>query len=121
MRSTIKNRFQPKKDAHENVNEGLMQKVAETVSLEQKLDLARGKNRKAIHKLERHKTLTETAKGYIDGPESQESKFFRQSYPYIPRLGNLSQGSERAVFFGKTKKIVFEFWRSRFPASLKYR
>ena len=52
-----------------------MQKVAETVTLEQKLDLARGKNRKAIHKLERHKTLTETAKGYVDGPESQESKF----------------------------------------------
>ena len=66
--------FNPKKDAHENVNEGLMQKVAETVTLEQKLDLARGKNRKAVHKLERHKNLTETAKGYVDGPESQESK-----------------------------------------------
>lgn len=66
------------KDAHENVNDGLMQKVAETVTLEQKLDLARGKNRKAVHKLERHKNLTETAKGYVDGPESQENLTTRE-------------------------------------------
>lgn len=63
----------------------MIKKVAETVSLEQQLDIARGQNRAAIHRQKRHQDLTKTAKGYADGPEAVEDITTRENVirPYV--------------------------------------
>ena len=67
------------------MNSGLIKKVSETVALEQKIDLARGKNRAATHRQQRHQDLTKTAKGYADGPEAVEDITTREKVtrPYV--------------------------------------
>jgi len=85
IKKTIGDCYQKQKIAHDNVNAGLIKKVAETVSLEQQLDIARGKNRAAIHRQQRHQDLTKTAKGYADGPEAVEDITTREKVtrPYV--------------------------------------
>jgi len=85
IKKTIGDCYMRQKNAHDNVNAGLIRKVAETVSLEQQLDIARGQNRAAIHRQKRHQDLTKTAKGYADGPEAVEDITTREHVvrPYV--------------------------------------
>lgn len=85
IKKTIGDCYMRQKNAHDNVNAGLIKKVAETVSLEQQLDIARGQNRAAIHRQKRHQDLTKTAKGYADGPEAVEDITTRENVirPYV--------------------------------------
>jgi len=80
IKKSIQDCYTRQKNAHDNVNNGLINKVSETVALEQQLDLARGKNRTAIHRQDRHKFLTEVSKGYASGPEAQEQITTRESF-----------------------------------------
>jgi len=85
IKTTIGDCYMRQKIAHDNVNSGLIKKVSETVALEQKIDLARGKNRAATHRQQRHQDLTKTAKGYADGPEAVEDITTREKVtrPYV--------------------------------------
>nr|CAB3228133.1 coiled-coil domain-containing protein 105 [Phallusia mammillata] len=56
------------KMAHMTVNNGMTQKIAETVTLTQHLQVNHGENRAAIHRSQRHYDLTEKAQGYSLGP-----------------------------------------------------
>ncbi|CAK8674886.1 tektin-like protein 1 [Clavelina lepadiformis] len=58
------------KMAHMTVNNGMTQKIAETVTLTQHLQVNHGENRAAIHRSQRHYDLTEKAQGYTLGPVS---------------------------------------------------
>lgn len=49
---------------HKSVNNGLVQKVAETVSLKQQLELAKAENRHSLHKAQRWYDATEMAWEY---------------------------------------------------------
>jgi len=80
IKKSIQDCYTRQKNAHEDVNNGLVTKVAETVALEQQLDLARGKNRTAIHRQDRHKFLTEVSRGYASGPEAKEQITTRESF-----------------------------------------
>jgi len=85
IKKTVGDCYMRQQSAHDNVNAGLIKKVAETVSLEQQLDIARGKNRASIHRQTRHHDLTKTAKGYADGPEAVEDITTREhvTRPYV--------------------------------------
>lgn len=54
--------------AHKSVNDGLTSKVAESVSLKQHLQVAKGENRHALHRAQRWYDSTEKAWGYTRGP-----------------------------------------------------
>lgn len=58
------------RDAHEAVNQGLTQKVAETINLKQHLDIASGENRHATHRSQRWYDVTEHAWWQTRGPVS---------------------------------------------------
>jgi len=58
------------KSAHRSVNSGLTAKVAETVTLKQHLQVAKGENRHALHRAQRWYDNTEKAWGYTLGPVS---------------------------------------------------
>jgi len=85
IKKTIGDCYMRQKAAHDNVNNGLIKKVAETVALEQQIDIARGKNRAATHRQQRHQDLTRTARGYADGPEAVEEITTRENFtrPYV--------------------------------------
>nr|XP_002120394.1 coiled-coil domain-containing protein 105 [Ciona intestinalis] len=70
IRDTIDRCQSEQKMAHMTVNNGLTQKVAETVTLTQHLQVNHGENRAAIHRSQRHYDLTEKAQGYSLGPVS---------------------------------------------------
>lgn len=52
-----------KRAAQKSVNDGLTQKVAETVGLRQQLEMASGQNRHAIHRAQRWYNTTEKTWG----------------------------------------------------------
>ncbi|XP_064616215.1 tektin-like protein 1 [Liolophura sinensis] len=56
------------KAAHKSVNDGLTQKLAETVTLKQHLGVSLGENRHAVHRAHRFLDSTEKARGYTLGP-----------------------------------------------------
>ncbi|CAH3148704.1 unnamed protein product [Porites evermanni] len=56
------------KAAHQSVNDGLTQKVAETVTMKQHLLVGAGETRMAIHRSKRWYDATEMALGYTLGP-----------------------------------------------------
>jgi len=58
------------KELADKVHWSLAQKVAETVSLEQRLTSAECVNRSLMNKLDRKVLMTECSKGYLLGPES---------------------------------------------------
>jgi len=68
LTDTINKVDQMQKVAHKSVNDGLTGKVAETVTLKQHLDVAKGENRHAIHRAQRWFDSTEKAWGYSLGP-----------------------------------------------------
>ncbi|CAG5135213.1 unnamed protein product [Candidula unifasciata] len=57
-----------KQAAQKSVNEGLVQKVAETVTLKQHINLGIGENRHALNRAQRWYDSTERALGYTLGP-----------------------------------------------------
>ncbi|XP_006822555.1 tektin-like protein 1 [Saccoglossus kowalevskii] len=61
---------QLQRSAHKSVNDGLTQKLAETIALKQHLQVQSGENRAAVHRAQRWFDATEKAKGYTLGPES---------------------------------------------------
>lgn len=56
------------KAAHKSVNDGMTQKLSETVTLKQHLGVTLGENRHAIHRAQRWYDATERARGYTMGP-----------------------------------------------------
>lgn len=56
------------KAAHKSVNDGLTQKVAETITLKQHLGVGLGENRHGIHRAQRWYDATDKARGYTVGP-----------------------------------------------------
>ncbi|CAL1547406.1 unnamed protein product [Lymnaea stagnalis] len=68
LRCTIDRVDKLKQAAHKSVNEGLTQKVAETITLKQHLNLGVGENRHALHRAQRWYDATEKAFGYTQGP-----------------------------------------------------
>ncbi|KAK3088909.1 hypothetical protein FSP39_025307 [Pinctada imbricata] len=56
------------KAAHKSVNDGLTQKVAETITLKQHLGVSLGENRHGIHRAQRWYDASEKARGYTLGP-----------------------------------------------------
>lgn len=71
IRDAIENTQQLQQAAHRAVNDGLNQKVAETITLKQHLTVAAGENRHSIHRAQRWYDSTEKALGYTIGPELQ--------------------------------------------------
>ncbi|XP_071096356.1 tektin-like protein 1 [Haliotis cracherodii] len=68
LRETIDRAERLQKAAHKSVNDGLTQKVAETVTLKQHLGVGLGENRHAIHRAQRWYDSTERARGNALGP-----------------------------------------------------
>ncbi|CAG5118952.1 unnamed protein product [Candidula unifasciata] len=68
IRCTIDRIDTLKQTAHNKVNQGLTQKVAETVTLKQYLNLGLGETRHALHRAQRWYDATEKAHGYTLGP-----------------------------------------------------
>merc|ERR1711892_699689 len=62
----------------EKVNHSLMEKVAATAILNQRLSSAQCQNRAVQNKLQRHKEMTKQSEGYLTGPENQEDIELRQ-------------------------------------------
>ncbi|XP_064649719.1 tektin-like protein 1 isoform X2 [Lineus longissimus] len=56
------------KAAHASVNDGLLQKLSETVTLRQHLNVGSGENRHAVHRAQRWYDATEKARGNAMGP-----------------------------------------------------
>lgn len=56
------------KAAHKSVNDGITQKVAETITLKQHLGVGLGENRHGIHRAQRWYDATDKARGYTMGP-----------------------------------------------------
>lgn len=56
------------KAAHKSVNDGITQKVAETITLKQHLGVSLGENRHGIHRAQRWYDATDKARGYTMGP-----------------------------------------------------
>lgn len=54
--------------AHKSVNDGMTQKLSETVTLKQHLTVSYGENRHAIQRAQRWYDATERARGYTMGP-----------------------------------------------------
>lgn len=68
IRETIDRCVSEQKDMHLTVNNGMTQKIAETTTLTQHLQVNHGENRAAIHRSQRHYDLTDKAQGYSLGP-----------------------------------------------------
>lgn len=78
LRDTIDQIEKLKQAAHKSVNDGLTQKVAETETLRQHLDITHGENRHAIHRAQRWFDTTQRARGYTLGPEMYADLFTRE-------------------------------------------
>lgn len=68
LRDTIDQIERLQAAAHKSVNDGLTQKVAETMTLKQHLGVTHGENRHAIHRAQRWFDATERARGFTLGP-----------------------------------------------------
>lgn len=78
LRATIDRVDRLKQAAHQSVNEGIVQKVAETYTLKQHLNLGLGENRHALHRAQRWYDNTERAFGYTLGPASYSDLTLRE-------------------------------------------
>lgn len=70
IRDTIDKCVSEQRTTHLSVNNGMTQKIAETSTLTQHLQVNHGENRAAIHRSQRHYDMTEKAQGYTLGPVS---------------------------------------------------
>lgn len=68
LKDTIERTEKLTKAAHKSVNDGLTQKLSETVTLKQHLTVGLGENRHAFHRAQRWYDATERARGYTMGP-----------------------------------------------------
>lgn len=68
IRSTIDRCVSEQKNMHLTVNNSMTQRIAETITLTQHLQVNHGENRAAIHRSQRHYDLTDRAQGYTLGP-----------------------------------------------------
>ncbi|KAK7502565.1 hypothetical protein BaRGS_00006140 [Batillaria attramentaria] len=68
LRDTIDQIERLQAAAHKAVNDGLTQKVAESMTLRQHLGVTHGENRHSIHRAQRWFDATERARGYTLGP-----------------------------------------------------
>ncbi|KAK3589814.1 hypothetical protein CHS0354_015819 [Potamilus streckersoni] len=68
LRDGIERTENLKQAAHKSVNDGLTQKVSETVTLKQHLGVTLGENRHAIHRAQRWYDATDKARSYSVGP-----------------------------------------------------
>ncbi|XP_074654916.1 tektin-like protein 1 [Tubulanus polymorphus] len=66
------------KAAHKSVNDGLIQKIAETETLRQHLSVSAGENRHAIHRAQRWFDTTEKARNISLGPVSSSDLVNRE-------------------------------------------
>jgi hypothetical protein len=94
------------KMAHMTLNNGMTQKIAETVTLTQHLQVKHGENRAGIHRAQRHYDLTEKAQGYSLGPVAYNDLstrerlnrplvkiFQRHAGTQLPEAHNLVEGN----------------------------
>lgn len=68
LKEAIEKTEKLQKAAHKSVNDGMTQKLSETVTLKQHLGVTLGENRHAIHRAQRWYDATERARGYTMGP-----------------------------------------------------
>ncbi|XP_076436605.1 tektin-like protein 1 [Babylonia areolata] len=78
LRDTIDQVQRLQRAAHRSVNDGLTQKVAETVTLKQHLGITHGENRHAIQRAQRWFDATDRARGYTLGPSMSADLFTRE-------------------------------------------
>lgn len=68
LKEAIEKTEKLQKAAHKSVNDGMTQKLSETITLKQHLGVTLGENRHAIHRAQRWYDATERARGYTMGP-----------------------------------------------------
>lgn len=68
LKESIERTEKLQKAAHKSVNDGMTQKLSETVTLKQHLGVTLGENRHAIHRAQRWYDASERARGYTMGP-----------------------------------------------------
>ncbi|KAL8612187.1 hypothetical protein ACOMHN_018476 [Nucella lapillus] len=78
LRDTIDQVQRLTRAAHKSVNNGLTQKVAETITLKQHLGITHGENRHSIHRAQRWFDATDRARGYTLGPSMSADLFSRE-------------------------------------------
>ena len=71
-KSAVMRMYEKQRRMGEKVNNSLMEKVAATTILNQRLSSAQCQNRAVQNKLQRHKEMTSQSEGYLIGPENQE-------------------------------------------------
>jgi len=77
-KSAVVRIYEKQRRMGEKVNHSLMEKVAATTILNQRLSSAQCQNRAVQNKLQRHKEMTKQSEGYLIGPENQEDIELRQ-------------------------------------------
>lgn len=77
-KSAVMRMYEKQRRMGEKVNNSLMEKVAATTILNQRLSSAQCQNRAVQNKLQRHKEMTRQSEGYLIGPENQEDIEIRQ-------------------------------------------
>lgn len=77
-KSLIANIYRKQQMIYEKVNQSLVGRIAETVSLEQRLTSAYCENVAVSNKLQRHKDLTNASKGYLLGAVNADDIALRQ-------------------------------------------
>ncbi|OWF39564.1 coiled-coil domain-containing protein 105-like [Mizuhopecten yessoensis] len=68
LKEAIERTEKLKEAAHKSVNDGITQKLSETITLKQHLGVTLGENRHGIHRAQRWYDATEKARGYTLGP-----------------------------------------------------
>lgn len=68
LKESVERTEKLQKAAHKSVNDGLTQKLSETITLKQHLGVTLGENRHAIHRAQRWYDATDRARGYTMGP-----------------------------------------------------
>lgn len=68
LKEAIERTEKLQKAAHKSVNDGMTQKLSETITLKQHLGVSLGENRHAVHRAQRWYDATERARGYTMGP-----------------------------------------------------
>lgn len=68
LKEAIERTEKLQKAAHKSVNDGMTQKLSETITLKQHLGVTLGENRHSVHRAQRWYDATERARGYTMGP-----------------------------------------------------
>ena len=100
-KSAVMRMYEKQRRMGENVNNSLMEKVAATTILNQRLSSAQCQNRAVQNKLQRHKEMTRQSEGYLIGPENQEDIEIRNALNFtVGHKDDLKHISNKHHIFG---------------------